>query len=184
MKIVIDCIHENGLTPDEQAFIHLLKINRELLKTIVEKDLLKVNKERLISTGYILAWNEEVSEIILSNVKAPKDQDISIWIDRYREVFKNKKAGAMGSKNACIEKMKKFIQEYPEFSDPELIISAASRYVNTQRVNNYMYLQRADYIISKKDSDSVTSRLAAFCEEIIESSNVKEKFNEAGRQTL
>ncbi len=184
MKIVIDCFHPEGLTPDEQVFVELLQNNKDILERLVTKSLLKVDKEHLLSSGCILSWSDNLSEIILSNKNVPKNQKITDWIDDYRAVFKNKKAGAMGSKKSCIEKMTKFIKEYPEFSEPDLIISAAARYVNTQRISNYSYLQRADYVISKKDSDSVTSRLAAFCEEIIDNEGKVETFNQAGRQTI
>lgn len=184
MKVVVNCIHPDGLSPDEQVFIHLLRTNRELAEAMYSKNLLKVDKDHLVSTGQVLSWNDNIPEIILSNVKAPKQQGVEEWIERYRQVFKNKKAGAMGSKQSCIDKMKKFIADYPEFSNPELIISAATRYVNTQRVNNYAYLQRADYVISKKDSDTTNSRLAAFCEEVLDLDSKEEKFNQAGRQTI
>tara|TARA_R110000851_G_scaffold326249_1_gene494737 strand:- start:65 stop:619 length:555 start_codon:yes stop_codon:yes gene_type:complete len=184
MNIIINCVHPEGLTPDEQVFIQLLRTDIKLLESLMSKSLLIVNKEHLVSNGYILAWKDSLSEIILSNKKVPKSQNITDWIDNYRNVFKNKKAGAMGSKKSCVEKMLKFVKDYPEYSDPELIVSAATRYVNTQRISRYDYLQRADYVISKKDSDSVTSRLAAFCEEIIENENKVEVFNQAGRQTI
>jgi hypothetical protein len=184
MKIVVNCVHPDGLSPDEQVFIHLIRNNRELADAMYSKNLLKIDKDHLVSTGQVLGWNDNVQEIILSNVKTPKQEGVEEWIERYRQVFKNKKAGAMGSKQSCIDKMRRFIQSYPEFNNPELIISAATRYVNTQRVNNYAYLQRADYVISKKDSDTTNSRLAAFCEEVLDLESNEEKFNQAGRQTI
>lgn len=185
MKVIVDCLQPEGLTPDEQVFLHLLRVNRPLAEAMMTNNLLKVDKEHLIKSGHILGWNESITEIILSNVKAPKPKSVEEWIDRYREVFKNKKIGSMGSKRACVEKMEKFIAEYPEYSDPELIISAANRYVNSQKSNNYLYLQRADYVISKRDLDSTNSRLAAFCEEILSNESKEEsKFNESGRQSI
>ena len=184
MKIIVNCVHPEALTPDEQVFIHLLQTNQALLEVIMKKNLLKIDKDHLVSSGHLLSWSDNLSEIIISNKMTPKNQDIIDWIDDYRAVFKNKKAGAMGSRKSCIDKMTKFVAEYPEYSDRELIISAATRYVNTERVSNYRYLQRADYVISKKDSDSVTSRLAACCEEVLELANTKEVFNQAGRQTI
>ena len=184
MNIIVNCVHPEGLTPDEQVFVQLLRTDIKLLDSLVSKSLLKIDKEHLVSSGHILAWKDNLSEIIISNKKVPKNQEIADWIDNYRAVFKNKKSGAMGSKKSCLEKMVKFVKDYPEYADPELIVSAATRYVNTQRISGYDYLQRADYVISKKDSDSVTSRLAAFCEEIIENENKVEVFNQAGRQTI
>ena len=105
MNIIINCVHPEGLTPDEQVFIQLLRTDIKLLESLMSKSLLIVNKEHLVSNGYILAWKDSLSEIILSNKKVPKSQNITDWIDNYRNVFKNKKAGAMGSKKSCVEKM-------------------------------------------------------------------------------
>ena len=80
--------------------------------------------------------------------------------------------------------MKKFIEEYPTYANVDLILGAAERYINSESRNNYIYLQRADYVISKKDVDSVSSRLATFCEEVAELEDKQEKFNPAGRQTI
>ena len=120
MKIIIDCLHPEGLTPDEQVFISLLQSDTAMLEELMTKGILKVDKDHLIDRGYILSWSDTISEIILSNKKSPKNRKIIDWIDEYREVFKNKKSGAMGSRKSCIEKMTKFIKEYPENSDPEL----------------------------------------------------------------
>lgn len=184
MNIIVNCQHPDGLTPDEQVFLHLLRNDINTLSSLLAKDLLKIDKEHLISSGYIFAWRDNVKNIIVSKRRVPKSQAVEEWIEDYRALFKNKKSGAMGTRKTCIEKMIKFIKEYPEYSDPELILAAATRYINTQRASGYTYLQRADYVISKKDSDSVTSRLAAFCEEVAESENKVEVFNQAGRQTI
>jgi hypothetical protein len=69
MKLVINCIHPDGLTPDEQVFVQLLRSNRSLAEAMMEKNLLKVDKEHLLSSGHILGWNDNVTEIILSNVR-------------------------------------------------------------------------------------------------------------------
>ena len=185
MNLVVNCFHPQGLTPDEQVFLQLLsKKEYSSLKDLLTKDLLKVNSKILVDEGFILSWNDDLSKIILSSQKVKKDELVSSWIDRYRNVFKDKKAGSMGSRKACLEKMEKFVKEYPEYNRPDLIISAAERYVNTQKSSQYMYLQQADYVISKKDHGSTGSRLATFCEEVLMLSDKTEKFNEAGRQTI
>ncbi len=130
MKIVVNCVHPDGLSPDEQVFIHLIRNNRELADAMYSKNLLKIDKDHLVSTGQVLGWNDNVQEIILSNVKTPKQEGVEEWIERYRQVFKNKKAGAMGSKQSCIDKRRRFIQSYPEFNKQELIIYAITRSVS------------------------------------------------------
>ena len=185
MNLVVNCLHPEGLTPDEQVFLQLLsKKDYSLLEDLHSKDLLKINKDTLVETGFILSWHEDFSKIIVSTQRVKKVDSVSSWIDRYRNVFKDKKAGSMGSKKSCIEKMEKFVKEYPEYNNPDLIVSAAERYVNTQKSSQYMYLQQADYVISKKDYGGTNSRLATFCEEVLSLSNITEKFNPAGRQTI
>lgn len=185
MKFIVEFPHKDSLTPDEQVFINLLLAKEyKSISLIISKNLLVVNIDHLISAGYILNWSDNPEEIIVSKEKNLSVAPIESWIDEYRNVFKDKKPGSMGSKKSCIEKMQKFIEEYPEYNDPKLIVSAAERYVNTQRISEFIYLQQADYFISKKDSLSTNSRLAAFCEEIINLKDRQEKFNRVGRQSI
>lgn len=185
MKYPVEFKHPLGLSPDEQVFISLLQEKKfDIAQQALEEADLKVDLDFLKAKGVILNTSSNVKELILSKKNPNNVQDIEDWIEDYRLLFKGKKMGAMGSKSACIFKMKKFLVEYPEYADINLIMDAARRYINSEKKNGYMYLQRADYIISKKDHDSVNSRLAIFCEEVNSLEDTTEKFNSAGRQTI
>lgn len=94
--------------------------------------------------------------------------DILYWIDEYRTLFKNKKPGATGDKNACITKMARFFAQYPEYANKETVISAATKYINGEGMNaNFKYLQKADYFIFKQSANKdEISNLASFCDEL------------------
>jgi len=94
--------------------------------------------------------------------------DILYWIDDYRTLFKNKKPGAMGDKNACVTKMTRFYTQYPEHANKDTIMAAATKYINGEGMNaNFKYLQKADYFIFKQSSNKdEISNLASFCDEL------------------
>ena len=185
MKYPVEFRHPLGISPDEQIFLSLLKDKKvEIAQSALDNAELKVDLDFLKEKGFILNNPPFVKDIILSKKNPDNVNDVEEWIEDYRLLFKSKKMGAMGSKSACIFKMKKFLVEYPEYANVQLIMDAARRYINSEKKNGYMYLQRADYIISKKDHDSVNSRLAIFCEEVNSLEDAVQKFNEAGRQTI
>lgn len=181
MRYAVEFPQEKLLSPNEQVYLQLLQ---EKAYDKLQEFKHPVNLESMVEAGVIMNANDDPSKIILSTKDKSNVKDIESWIDDYRRLFKNKKSGAMGSRKACIFKMRMFIKEYPTYANIDLILGAAQRYINSESRNNYIYLQRADYVISKKDVDSVNSRLATFCEEIAELEDKQEKFNPAGRQTI
>ena len=169
------------MSPNEQVFLQLLQ---EKAYDKIQEFTYRIDLTRMVEAGVIMNIDEDLRKIILSTKDKSNIQNIEDWIDDYRRLFKNKKSGAMGSRHSCVFKMKKFIEEYPIYANIDLIMAATQRYINSESHSNYSYLQRADYVISKKDVDSVSSRLATFCEEVAELEDKQEKFNPAGRQTI
>jgi hypothetical protein len=96
---------------------------------------------------------------------------INEWLEDYRNLFKGLKPGSKGDKGACLNKMVRFFQEYPEFADKDIIMKAASKYIQNEAHQNYRFLQRADYFIFKLNGKEETSRLASFCDELDEVEN-------------
>ena len=84
------------------------------------------------------------------------------FIEEYRNLWKGLKSGAIGSPNACKEKMLRWMGENPNYTKED-ILKAAKIYINS--LNNYQYLQAAHYFIYKKDGKEEDSRLSAFIEE-------------------
>lgn len=88
------------------------------------------------------------------------------FIAEFRNKWHGAKAGAMGSKQACLHKMTRWMKENPEVT-PEQILAAADLYISTEGKKS-RYLQRADYFIYKQESDkTAASRLSAFVDEIL-----------------
>lgn len=80
----------------------------------------------------------------------------------FRSLWKGLKAGSMGSPTACHEKLKRWMLENPSYKKED-IMKAAKAYIKS--LNNYQYLQQADYFIYKKDAHGESSRLSAFIDE-------------------
>lgn len=90
---------------------------------------------------------------------------IEKFVDEYRKLFRGLRAGAMGDRNGCISKFVQFKKEYPEFFNRDRILAATKLYIDS--LNDYQYLQQADYFIYKQDQNKGrSSRLASFCEEV------------------
>ena len=157
---------ESGLSPN--YFLLLQSVffkDEEMTNYILEKEEVDI----LIKRGYILS--EEVPlfatakdlklttkgrELLIPNEKEEQAQKVENWIQDYRNLFKGTKPGAMGDKNACLKKMKKFLIENPEISVKK-IFDATESYINSQSYNNFRYMRRADYFIYKDDVNKITT---------------------------
>lgn len=135
----------------------------------------KADYEDLIRKDYIYIQDDEVyitsgGRSLLKQLDSkPEIEDE--FVDKYRELFSKSALGVpgkMGDRNGIKKKLEIFMSKYP-FSEDQ-ILEAAENYIQTQRENNYQYLQQADYFIFKQDNMKiVTSRLAEFCEQLGES---------------
>jgi hypothetical protein len=95
------------------------------------------------------------------------NSDVELWIDDWRSAWKGTKMGAMGDRQACIQKMQEFMNTYPQYSK-ELIYQARDAYIASMQ-KEYTYLMQADYFIFKQDPSTKKvsrSKLASFCEDI------------------
>lgn len=106
---------------------------------------------------------------VVSNKKVLKKSDrvIKDEIDKYIVEYRNKwrglKSGSMGSLKSCKDKMFRWMKENPEYTMQD-VLKAADIYLNG--LNNYTYLQRADYFIFKQENNrEESSRLSAFIDE-------------------
>jgi len=173
MKITVDL--SKDLHPVGQIIMHFLHLKKyeQVIKYFPKTYVSYING--LIKLGYIVnkeADNYDLAALILNKSKLKKLigelETSELWIEEYRELFKGKKAGSMGTRSACIKKMDKFIKETG--NSREVIMSATQRYINSNRENGYSYLQQADYFIYKNEnyggSALETSKLATYCEEI------------------
>jgi len=174
-------LDEQNLSVDE--FITLLYLNDNSvrksafnhLESLENKQFIKINKnddnEIIIrEKGKIFIDFISIDKVsFINNKKIVKksdrliNTDLNEFIDKFRNKWKGLKPGSMGSVGACKDKMSKWMKENPTYTQ-EQILTAADIYINS--LNNYMYLQAADYFIYKKDAHGESSKLSAFIDEI------------------
>lgn len=161
------------ISPNQFFYLYLKSKNKNAANYITDSELSDLSERNFIKID--VAMN--VVSVRRSALEIFKDEetDVKNWIQEYRNVFKGIKPGSMGDSLACLTKMNKFLKVYPEY-DKDIIIKAAQLYVET--LEDYRYLQRADYFISKADVDRVKeSRLASFCEEVKEGNSPNNSTN-------
>lgn len=143
------------------------------LKSLEEKQFIKIiSDEKIILREKGKLFIELISIEKLSSVKDKKqikksdrllENEVNTFIEEFRNKWKGLKPGSMGSLSACKDKMKRWMFENPNYSKDQ-ILKAAEIYIHS--LNNYNYLQQADYFIYKKDAHGESSRLSAFIDEI------------------
>lgn len=166
---------------DPSSFFLLYEMVKDTLHFFYsEDDMIKLQEKKFIKITDYDKYNGEVRQKGIDLIKElegakkvkekkEEDSDIKEWIDEYRELFRGLKPGSMGDKGGCMNKMKKFYNEYPEFANKETILNATRKYVQVEgNNNNYKFLQKAHYFIYKQvgGKDSEVSNLASFCEEV------------------
>jgi hypothetical protein len=168
---------EHNLSIEE--FLVLIHLNDELynnstnvLKPLEEKQIVKIiSDEKVIlrEKGKLLLELISIEKISSSNKKRIVKSDrlvnveLNSFINDFRNKFKGLKPGSMGSESACKLKMFRWMKENPQYT-PEQILNATEIYIKS--LNNYQYLQQADYFIYKKEGKDEQSKLSAFIDEI------------------
>ena len=156
------------------GLIHLyenLKTESNILDSLQQKQFIKLAEHEIIirEKGNLLIEFLLIEKV--NSVKSKKEirkservvnNELNNFIEEFRNKWKGLKPGSMGSLSTCKEKMKRWMQENPTYS-PQQILTAAKIYINS--LDNYTYLQQADYFIYKKDSKEESSRLSAFVDE-------------------
>lgn len=142
--------------------------NRDSLDQLIDQGYLIKVKEDL---GYRFS-NFAITELFISHfiekpfISKTAKEKVEDWIDEWYELWPRgvKSGGNMlvrSDKNGCLNKMRKFVKEYPEY-DKGIIIRATKNYLDHLRMNNWAFIQAAHYYISKNN----ISNLAAACEDV------------------
>lgn len=145
------------------------------LKSLDEKGFTKIilEEDEKISVikkkGKLLIESIKQLDLSLDNIqkqakRTPKviDPEIDKFVTNFRNLWKGLKPGAMGSQSGCKGKLIRWMQTNPDYSKDD-IIKAAKTYLKS--LNDYRYLQNADYFIFKRDLHGESSRLSAFIDE-------------------
>lgn len=170
---------EQNLSIDEYlVLIHLendiiYNNSNRILDSLQDKSFIKkITNEKIIlrEKGKLLLELITIENIdSVKNKKITKkssrviNQDLEHFVKDYRNLWKGLKPGSMGSEQGCKDKLFRWMQNNPEYSKED-ILKAAKIYINS--LDNYVYLQQADYFIYKKDLNGESSRLSAFIDEI------------------
>ena len=163
---VIELLQENDIET-APALLYLLGIYHNIpADGIIDDDIIKkVNLLKIVTRDYDKnrsSWNIPLFEA--TNVVVEKAWD---WVlTTYRDMFTNIDGGKGGDRTACLNKMKKFFAENPEYRKVD-VLNAAKHYTDTFRIgNNPKYMMQADYFIAKKIDGIQTSKLKTVIEEL------------------
>lgn len=146
-------------------------LSRKNLLSLQEKNYIKILEDEIIlrEKGKLLIEFLSIEGIgSINNKKTVKkssraiDNDLKDFIEKYRLLWKGLKPGSMGSSDACREKLQRWMSVNPQYSTED-IYKASKSYIKS--VENYQYLQQADYFIYKKDAFGEQSRLSSFIDE-------------------
>lgn len=141
----------------EKQFIKIVKDENEEIIILREKSKLLI--DFLLIEGLNDGYKEK--KVVKKSSRSIND-GFEEFITQYRNLFKGLKVGSMGSHNSCSDKLSRWLKENPQYSKED-ILKAAKIYINS--LDNYQYLQQADYFIYKKDAHGESSRLSAFIDE-------------------
>ena len=184
-SIVIDFKRLKSLKLSPNQYLYLVKLHRvgELYITLSDAELLDLQTKKfvkIISNDGIITVTLRQSAIDLiesleidsfGDMKKQKvftkseraiQEDLDAHLKEYRYLWKGKKPGAMGGANTCRDKLFKWLKKNVEY-DMQDVIRAARVYIRS--VDNYKYLQHADYFISKVHDGVAHSNLSSFIEE-------------------
>ena len=172
-------IYEQNLSIDEYlVLIHLqddiIYNNSNLVLTsLQDKGFIKIiTNEKIILREKGTLFLDLISIDSINSAKDKKitkkssrsiNSDLDVLAKEYRMLWKGLKPGSMGSEQGCKEKLFRWMKNNPDYSKED-IIKAAKIYINS--LDNYTFLQQADYFIYKKDAYGESSRLSAFIDDI------------------
>lgn len=164
-------------SPDDYASLELV-LSKHDTNHLQEKGYIKIEK---IDDTELAHLRQEALDLLeylkidsFEEFEAPKivkksnrkiSAEVVGRIDEYRNKWKGRKAGSMGSRQSCIDKLSRWIITNPEYSFDD-VLRAADIYLETEGMNS-RYLQRADYFIYKQENNrEESSRLSAFIDEL------------------
>lgn len=160
----------------------LIKLDDEELNfRIAKEDVKSLNEKFLVKS--IIYNDEEITVIrkkgkllvdafVIDGLedKTPKQavaikqkNEVVETVNELRLLWKGLKPGSMGSTEACIQKLTRWWNNYPQYTKEDILRSARI-YLNS--VMDYRYLQQTDYFIYKKDGKEEMSRLSSFIDEV------------------
>jgi hypothetical protein len=154
------CIH---IKDGDLESKHLLSLqDKNYIKILPDENIIREKGKLLIEFLTIDGIGSINNKKTIKKSSRAIDADLENFVEKYRALWKGLKPGSMGSTNGCKEKLQRWMSENPKYST-ENIYNASKAYIKS--VDNYQYLQQADYFIYKKDTFGEQSRLSSFIDE-------------------
>ena len=137
---------------------------KQFIKIITYSEVILREKSKLLLDFLSIesSYSDYKSKKVVKKSTRTISEGFDEFIEEYRNLWKGLKVGSLGSYKTCYDKMKRWMSENPNYSKDD-ILKAARIYIKS--LDNYQYLQQADYFIFKKDGKDENSRLSAFIEE-------------------
>jgi len=172
-----------GLSFNDYIFlVHLyiykkpIKIKKYKYDNLLDKNFIKINTEdntiilrqtaiNLLEYLRIDTFGTYRERKVLRKSKQQIQLEVEGRINEYREKWRGLKAGSMGGKKDCIQKLVRWMINNPDYTFDE-ILKAADLYLSTEG-KAITFLQRADFFIYKQDiHKNEASRLSAYIDEL------------------
>lgn len=161
--IVLLYLSDNILYNNSKIILESLQ-EKQFIKIITDEKILIREKGKIfLELITIDCINSTNNKKITKKSSRVLNQDLDTFVKEFRNLWKGLKPGSMGSESACRDKLFRWMQNNPSYTKED-ILKAAKIYINS--LDNYNYLQQADYFIYKKDLNGESSRLSAFIDEI------------------
>ena len=162
--LLIELLSEKDEDHSPNCYNHNLLEEKGFIKKTPEYNFVLREKSKLLLDFLSIESNYSnyKEKKIIKKSNRVINEGFDEFIEEYRNLWKGLKVGSLGSYRTCYDKMKRWMSENPNYSKED-ILKAARIYIKS--LDNYQYLQQADYFIFKKDGKDENSRLSAFIEE-------------------
>ncbi len=141
--------------------------NKNFIKIIQEdeEEIVIIREKGSLLIDYLLIEGlntENGNKKIIKKSEREINNGLDEFVKEYRNLWKGLKIGSMGSQQSCSDKLIRWFNENPTYTKED-VLNAAKMYIKS--LDNYTYLQQADYFIYKKDGKEESSRLSSFIDE-------------------
>ena len=162
--LLIELLSEKDEDHSPNCYNHNLLEEKGFIKKTPEYNFVLREKSKLLLDFLSIesSYSDYKEKKIIKKSNRVINEGFDEFIEEYRKLWKGLKVGSLGSYKTCYDKMKRWMSENPNYSKED-ILKAARIYIKS--LDNYQYLQQADYFIFKKDGKDENSRLSAFIEE-------------------
>lgn len=181
---------KTDLNPSEYFLLYHIVKKSKYFNVFMSEDYYRGILKDLKGKGYVFVAGEISAETSSSDIiiksrsnklfnrrtKESLKKEVKEWIHEYRDLFpkglNNQGYPYKGDRKGCIDKMAKFMVDYPSFSK-EQILNATRSYIAKKARDNYNYMHLAHNFIIKNN----VSMLAGYCEQAKDNNEEEQQSN-------